>query len=141
MALGLAVGSATRVGDPVVTPHSPARAMSAADHAAFIGVVEVRSTRGLADLIGLLGLALFVGAGWALVSSTQAPGLSAAGDGLRRWRARLVGAPRGWPDAAHGDPSARAAGPMRKPIDPKPPSRRSFGVPAVTALHVRGAHR
>jgi hypothetical protein len=93
VALGLAVGSASRVGEPVVTSHSPARAASAADHAAFIGVVEARSTQGLANLIGLLTVALFVGAGWALVASLQASGLSDAVDGVRRWRARLVGAP------------------------------------------------
>jgi len=93
VALGLAVGSASRVGDPLVVSHSPARAASGADHAAFIGVVDARSARGLANLIGLLELALFVGAGWVVVASLQASGLADAVDGVRRWRARLVGAP------------------------------------------------
>ena len=56
-------------------------------------MVEARSTQGLATLVGLLMVALFVGAGWALVASWQASGLSDAVDGVRRWRARLVGAP------------------------------------------------
>ena len=67
--------------------------MAAADHVAFVGVIDGRTSGGFANLIGLLEVAVILVAAWARVTDRALPGPARSGQGLRRWRARLVGAP------------------------------------------------
>ncbi len=90
-AVALATGSSLSAPSGFTT--QPARAVAAADHVAFVGVIDGRTSGGFANLMGLLDVALLLAAAWARVSDRTLPDPARSGQGLRRWRARLVGAP------------------------------------------------
>jgi hypothetical protein len=90
-AVALATGSSLSAPSGFTT--QPARAVAAADHVAFVGVIDGRASGGFANLIGLLEVAVILVAAWALVADRTLPDPARSGYSLRRWRARLVGAP------------------------------------------------
>ena len=90
-AVALATGSS--LSTPTGFATQPTRAVAAADHVAFVGVIDGRSAGGFANVIGLLEVAVILMAAWALVTDRALPRPARLDHGLRRWRARLVGAP------------------------------------------------
>jgi hypothetical protein len=82
---GVAVGSSRLA--------TPTHAIAASDHAVLVAVVDARSSASVADLIGLVALATFVTAAWGRAASLRRRHAHLTDNPLRRWRARLVGAP------------------------------------------------
>lgn len=73
---------------------APARIVAAEDHAAFVGVVETRTSVRLRELVGSLSVAtLLVTAGLVYAAFVLGFGSATTSDARRRWRALLVGAP------------------------------------------------
>ena len=92
-ALALALASTSSVAVPTVTgAHSP-RAAAPADHVAVVGVIDARTSAGLVNLFALFGAGLLLFAAWSWSASGCPPPTPSTTHGLRRWWARLVGAP------------------------------------------------
>ena len=73
---------------------APARIVAAEDHAAFVVVVETRTSARLRELVGSLSLAtVWLAAGLVYGAFVLGFGSATTSDARRRWRALLVGAP------------------------------------------------
>ncbi len=92
-ALALALASTPSVAAPSATgQHSP-RAAAPADHVAVVGVIDARTSAALVNLFGLFGAGLLLLAASSWSAGGCPPPTPSTTHGLRRWRARLVGAP------------------------------------------------
>jgi hypothetical protein len=93
VALVLALSRGSALTAPSSIAPQPARAVASADHVAFVGVIDSRTSAGFANLIGLSSASVVLLAGWSWSARRIQPQPGRAAHGLRRWRARLEGAP------------------------------------------------